>query len=382
MKKYAINRLNIEIGRWCNMTCQHCFKGKREKLAFNPKYIDKFLDNIYLVNHLYFCGGEASLYIDEMQQILEIFKKKNVPLNFIRVNSNILKKNVKFVEFLNNIGNYCTHSEEIELIISSDKYHLSNMESMGIDVKQYEENKQWYKNKLLNNVIIRENDVAQYYLSLEGNAITLSPKETRGLVLSRIDYNKYKTIPILDELIIDREYEMKNAFEKMMLSAEGYIYQYTNFSYKTQKSNNYDLSLGNVYEDTLENLINKWNNHCDFNNKNLTYIAEEEIKIKKIFNEASNMQKKIKEVVTNEDEKGLLKLKDEAQNLLEIYKTELDCIIQNNKPEKYNGNVLISATFVAVNNIIQMIDLLLESPNGFFRKMSFYVIESAAQKAE
>lgn len=92
--------------------------------------------------------------------------------------------------------------------------------------------------------------------------------------------------------------------------------------------------------------------------------------------------KKIKEVVTNEDEKGLLKLKDEAQNLLEIYKTELDCIIQNNKPEKYNGNVLISATFVAVNNIIQMIDLLLESPNGFFRKMSFYVIESAAQKAE
>lgn len=242
------------------------------------------------------------------------------------------------------------------------------MESMGIDVKQYEENKQWYKNKLLNNVIIRENDVAQYYLSLEGNAITLSPKETRGLVLSRIDYNKYKTIPILDELIIDREYEMKNAFEKMMLSAEGYIYQYTNFSYKTQKSNNYDLSLGNVYEDTLENLINKWNNHCDFNNKNLTYIAEEEIKIKKIFNEASNMQKKIKEVVTNEDEKGLLKLKDEAQNLLEIYKTELDCIIQNNKPEKYNGNVLISATFVAVNNIIQMIDLLLESPNGFFAK--------------
>lgn len=76
MKKYAINRLNIEIGRWCNMTCQHCFKGKREKLAFNPKYIDKFLDNIYLVNHLYFCGGEASLYIDEMQQILEIFKEK------------------------------------------------------------------------------------------------------------------------------------------------------------------------------------------------------------------------------------------------------------------------------------------------------------------
>lgn len=51
------------------------------------------------------------------------------------------------------------------------------------------------------------------------------------------------------------------------------------------------MSLGNVYEDTLENLINKWNNHCDFNNKNLTYIAEEEIKIKKIFNEASNMQK-------------------------------------------------------------------------------------------
>lgn len=27
-KKYAIDRLIIEIGRWCNMTCKHCLKEK------------------------------------------------------------------------------------------------------------------------------------------------------------------------------------------------------------------------------------------------------------------------------------------------------------------------------------------------------------------
>lgn len=134
LKKYAINRLTIEIGRWCNMTCRHCYKGEREKLSCRPEYIDKFLDNIYLINHLYFCGGEASLYIDEMVQILEVFKQRKVPINYLRVNSNILIKSEKFVDFLNQLGEYSVHPKDVKLLISKDKFHLENMDKMGMKV--------------------------------------------------------------------------------------------------------------------------------------------------------------------------------------------------------------------------------------------------------
>ena len=191
LKKYAVNNLVVEIGRWCNMTCRHCFKGERERLAFNPDYIDKFLDNIYLVNHLYFCGGEATFYIDEMVQILEIFKSKNVPINQLKVNSNILVKSEKFVEFLNNAKIY-TIQPKIELIISNDKFHLENMVKMGIDDNKYKENKNWYKKELKDNIVLNENSGSNLRLTLEGRAASIPQTELFDLTTEKINYDKMK----------------------------------------------------------------------------------------------------------------------------------------------------------------------------------------------
>lgn len=191
MKKFAIDRLDIEIGRWCNMTCKHCYKGEREKIAIDEKFIEKFTDEIYLVNHLYFCGGEAMFYLNKIEAILEIFKNKNIPINFIRVNSNIKEKNERFVDLLNKIPDYSQFPNETKLIISSDEFHVEDIKENG-ENEYFEENKKWYKEHLHPNIIFRENDGSDMRISLNGKAKDLPRKYLDFFITTQIFSTKDK----------------------------------------------------------------------------------------------------------------------------------------------------------------------------------------------
>lgn len=381
MKKYAVNRLTIEIGRWCNMTCRHCLKGEREKLAFNPKYIDKFLDNISMVNHLYFCGGEASFYIDEMEQILEIFKKKNVPLNYIRVNSNILIRNDKFVDFMNRVGDYSNHPENVKLLISKDHYHLENMRDMGISIEWYEETKQWYKDRLINSVILRENSDPEWRLLLEGKAKNIPLEELKYERLTTIDYDLCKKVTFIPETIKSEGIVLENAFENMTLSAEGYIYFTYDFSYETERQNNYELSIGRTEKDTLENLLYNWNKNAD-ENYTVYSVVESEIQQGMIgyVRQFTDIEKRIEDAVYSNDNEGLLKIKEEIENVSNKFKKELNkyCEIKN---FEIKNDVLWSA-FISVSTASMKVNTLLEYPNGFMRKLAMKTIKYYAEKSK
>lgn len=363
--------MDIEIGRWCNMTCRHCYKGEREKMACKPEYIDKFLDNIYLVNHLYFCGGEASLYIDEMRQILEIFKKKDVPINHIRVNSNLLVRCEKFVDFMNSIGEYSTHPEKVKLLISKDRFHLDNMREMGIDTNKYEETKQWYRERLLDNIVYSENTNSQWRLALEGRAVDIPKEELSGFLLDITDYDKMKKTFIEDEEIIDKKLKMKNAFERVMVSSEGYIFFNDNLSYENQRKSNHELSIGHVYTDTLENLIMEWNKHCD-NKESYTDIVQGGLY--QCVSESLKLIDKARELVYSNNDEGLRKLKNEAEKQNELYKKELNHFIDRGNEYNINNSIILNA-LAAVTSASSLIDLLLNIPNGFWRKMGMKVFD-------
>lgn len=371
MKKYAVNRLTIEIGRWCNMTCRHCYKGERERLAFNPDYIDKFLDNIYLVNHLYFCGGEATFYIDEMVQILEIFKKKNVPINHLRVNSNILVKSEKFVEFLNNAKSYPT-CPKIKLLISKDRFHFDNMVEMGIDKKQYEETKNWYRKRLSSNIILKENSGSHWKLLLEGKAKGIPQKELSNLLLLDIDYDKMKRTFITDKEITDKDCKMENAFESIDISAEGYMFFDSNLSYKSQRKKNHELSLGHVYADTLENHIKNWNSHCD--NEEIYYNdrTQKDVGFYRYQTRCTEITEEIKKAVDTSDEENLLVLREELEDLRDSYKEELT--IFTHDENFIDANQIIYQVLNQIFGNLDLIDILSKFPNGFFRKMALTIV--------
>lgn len=381
MKKYAIDRLYIEVGRWCNMTCEHCLKGEREKLAIKPEYIDKFLDNIYFVNHLYFCGGESVFYINEMKEILEIFKKKNILINYVRVHSNILIKSEKFISFLNEIGQYSKHPEEVKLMISKDKFHLKNMEDMGISYKQYEETKQWYRNRLTNNIILRENSDPEWRLLLEGKAKNLPKDKLKNYRISEINYMAYKNTLVFPETITneDKGNTMENALSEIAVSSEGYIYTTFDLSYEMERYNNYELSLGYVGCDTLENMMNKWNDKITIPNKEQIKVVLND-GISTYIKKTLGLEDKIREAVYSGDEKSLLKIKNEAEQMLEDYKKDLNYDIENKEYQIRNS--MIVASFMSISTILKMTNILLDIPNGFFRKLGMKVIDSQKEKGK
>lgn len=375
MKKYAINRLTIEIGRWCNMTCRHCLKGNREKIACKPEYVDKFLDNISVVNHLYFCGGESSFYIDEMIEILEVFKRKKVQLNYIRVHSNILSRNKKFIDFMNSVGSYSNNPNDVKLFISKDRYHLENMRDMGIDIQSYEETKQWYRDNLIDNIILRENADPEWRILLEGNAKNLPIEELKTVTITQFDYEACKNIPLVPKTIKENSKDviLENSFENMTLSAEGYLYPTYDYSYDTQRKNNYELSIGHVANDSLEHMLEVWNKRIlDSYTKNPTIIVQNGLY--DIVKESTSLNDKVREVVNHYDNDGLLKLKIEAEELMEKYKKELDDYTNNTDFEVENS--MMFHAFLSVSTTLSLIKTLLEIPNGFWRKMGMFVVDN------
>lgn len=356
------------------MTCRHCYKGKREKLSCKPEFVDKFLDNISMVNHLYFCGGEASFYVDEMKQILEIFRRKNIPLNYVRVNSNILVRSEKFVEFLKTIGNYTNNPNEVKLLISKDRFHLENMEKMGINFHKYEETKQWYKDRLPETIIFRENNNPEWYLIIEGNAKNLSEDDLVGVKISKINIEGHKNEFVKAETIEEHGVIMNDAFENMELSAEGYIFLDSNYSYETQRLNNHELSLGYVESDSLENLIKKWNKKVD-PDKELALYHNENMGYDKYVIESKKLIDKVRNAVNSYNDEELKSLKTDAEQLVKLYTMDLDRNIEKNG--KYETkNEKIADALISVSTTLTLIKTLLEIPNGFWRKMGMFVTDN------
>lgn len=354
------------------------FEGERENLSFDSNYIREFLDNIYLVNHLHFCGGEVSLYINIMQEVLEIFKEKSVPINYIRVNSNILNRSEKFANFMNCIGKYSMHPENVKLIISKDKFHFDCMQEMGIDSHLYEKNKQWYRERFGENIIFSENSGSQWRVILEGNAKNLAMDKLKGVYVRQFNLNNFKVKPIFVKDIVDKKHKIKNALEVIMLSAEGYIFTNGDFSYETQRNNNHELSLGHIYEDSLKNLIKKWNRFCNYDKNNELYLIEnKQLGIYGFISDSFKIQDLIKKAVYSGDEEELIKQKNEAKKLFEKYKMELDSYIESQKQYKENiENKIIFNACIIIQNTIQLADILLNIPNGFWRKIGMKLYES------
>ena len=164
-------------------------------------------------------------------------------------------------------------------------------------------------------------------------------------------------------------YKMNNAFEWLMVSAEGYIFFDVNISFKTQRKNNYELSLGHVYADTLENHIKNWNKHCE---NTETYVEMVQINgFYRYQTRCAEITEEIKKAVDTNNDEGLLDLREELEDLRDSYKEELTIFTHD---ENFVDNYAI--IYQVLNQIfgnLDLIDGLLKFPNGFFRKMALTI---------
>lgn len=125
--KIVFDSLVLEVTRRCNMACAHCLRGpaKNKDMAFEG--IEPLLaitDSIY---SLTFSGGEPTLNVPLIKQVLQYVKQQRIPVNSFYVVTN--GKSVP-EEFLTACLDWYAYTRECDtydnvsgIALSLDKYH-------------------------------------------------------------------------------------------------------------------------------------------------------------------------------------------------------------------------------------------------------------------
>lgn len=135
MAKFYAKYLTIEITRRCNMSCKHCLRGNAQNIDIDYKYIDQLLSHFQSVRNFGITGGEPSLNIEGIRNILAALKKYDIDVyNFkIVTNGSISSMSDDFIDICNKLYEYQENKEfsqnDYMLEVSDDKFHNKTLYS-------------------------------------------------------------------------------------------------------------------------------------------------------------------------------------------------------------------------------------------------------------
>lgn len=124
----AIEELAICITGRCNMCCPHCLRGDAVNRDIDISYVEQLLTNVREIGCLVLSGGEISLNVEGMNEILSIIKKNDIVLNGVYFVTN---GKVVTDEFLHSVMDYFSYVANFSgvddygcgICVSNDVFH-------------------------------------------------------------------------------------------------------------------------------------------------------------------------------------------------------------------------------------------------------------------
>lgn len=121
-----VDSLVLEVGRKCNMHCDHCLRGECEDVEMSFETAKAAIDAVDEINNITFTGGEPFLYADLIIRIAGylIETKKTVLGFYVVTNGKII--NWDLLTMLIKLYAYCVDiADEFYggLVLSVDEYH-------------------------------------------------------------------------------------------------------------------------------------------------------------------------------------------------------------------------------------------------------------------
>lgn len=130
MKKISINYLYIEVTRRCTMKCAHCLRGDSQNISLKIDHIDELFDNsdiqINKINNLIITGGEPTLNIKAILQIIKNIISKQIVVGNLHLPTNGSTYSQQLIDGLNEYYNYIKKynaTSNLYLICSQDQFH-------------------------------------------------------------------------------------------------------------------------------------------------------------------------------------------------------------------------------------------------------------------
>lgn len=211
-----LESLDIEITRRCNLECVHCMLS--ERLCKQLKHIE----------HLNLTGGEPSLAVNEIRNLLHYLKNYGVSVGDFFVATNACEYCPDFLKVIDELYEYCREPSTCGLSISTDQFH---QKASMLAVKMY-------KGKPYYNSCKEKGKLLPYEILNEGRA------EKKGIGKFTIPVNKF----IYDYNIKGITFSVK---DNVYINAYGDVLLNCDLSYAHQA----EYSLGNILNNGLDSIF-------------------------------------------------------------------------------------------------------------------------------
>lgn len=227
----------LEVGRKCNLQCDHCLRGESENLTMPFEIAKKAIDLVTGIRTITFSGGEPTLYGKEIAKIIDyiIASKKSVGAFYVASNGTVYSP--ELMRALVKLYVYCDEKDICSFDISTDRYHKQSYAEL------YHKPLMFHPAYDAFSFVTHRGELKEDYVILEGRA-------KDNCYSDRIaEYNAKFNLVSLDNWDEDEE---DNECEMMYVTAKGQVSPNCDLSYNTFDA----LDLPNVNSiDSTDELI-------------------------------------------------------------------------------------------------------------------------------
>ena len=227
----------LEVGRMCNLQCDHCLRGECENLTMPFEIAKKTIDLVTDIKTITFSGGEPTLYGKEIAKIIDyiIASKKSVGAFYIASNGTLYSP--ELMRALVELYTYCEEKEICYFDISTDRYHKQSYAEL------YQKPLMFHPAYDAFSFVTRRGELKEDYVILEGRA------KDNCYSYRTPEYNAKFNLVNCDDWDEDEE---DNACEMMYVTAKGQVSPNCDLSYDTFDA----LDLPNINSiDSTDELI-------------------------------------------------------------------------------------------------------------------------------
>jgi len=246
-------KIYIEITNICNLNCKFCPDTNRKKQFMNIENFEEVIEKVHNYTKLVtlHVKGEPLLHSD-LEQILKILEKYDLKTN-ITTNGTLIKKNLDIIKNSKAVRqiNFSLHS-----MVQNENLDKQYLKDIFESVEQLENFLISYR--LWNLQKIKENDI--------NNDIIKTIEEYYNISNLKQELLKNEFIKLKENIFINQDIE----FEWPNLDNEVIIEKGRCLALKEQVAilvdgtvvpccldNNGDIPLGNILEETMEDILNK-----------------------------------------------------------------------------------------------------------------------------
>ncbi|WP_373262112.1 radical SAM protein [Hungatella hathewayi] len=117
-----IENLSLEITRKCSCACSHCLRGDSQNIDMPLDLIPKIFNGIKWIDNITFTGGEPSLNLYFMKEMLKYCKRHSIDVKSIYVVTNGLQNQKELgtmTDIYNYLLNFCKEKGIKKIVVQS-----------------------------------------------------------------------------------------------------------------------------------------------------------------------------------------------------------------------------------------------------------------------